>query len=925
MFKTAAKIYLLIIWLLALGISVWAEPLKVNVQELPQNLSAQWRYSPGDNLEWAQPSFDDSKWQTADLTKVWSRRSPINNAGFSWYRLTVVLPFKNDKLDRFDNYNLLGVTLRGVEYSSYEVYAGGTLIGRFGTVSPEPQTLVSTPKTFPIPRQSIGIDGQIYLAVRLWRDPVYVKLLPEMIDHRPMELFTLGNYTAQGKGAELQKYQILFADLPKILCCCLVAMAALYHLQLYRRRRELKEYFWFGILALGAATNTLFFSTFLDEYIGPIAAYTIAICATHITVFSWIQFLWTLFKWPFGRISRAYQATQITFLVATIIFPHFVIAHFGNWPVISMIPIMLVWLVYIPQEAWRGNPEARTICFGVFCLALTRTYQILPIFFKVPYYNFSHWGLFTLIFSIAVSLSNRFSRVYSELDNLNQDLENKVTQRTAELAETVSQLQISEKKALSANKAKSTFLANMSHELRTPLNAIIGFAQLMTRHKNLSTEQRHQLSIVITSGQTLLRLINDVLSISKIEAGKLTLNEESFDLPLLLQETGEMIRLRVQEKDLQFNLVLSKTLPKHVFADRGKLQQILINLLGNAVKFTEKGFVTLHTEWRDGVGYFQVEDTGYGIDEEEFSALFTPLLQTESGRRAKEGTGLGLSISLNFVRIMGGDITVDSKLKKGSIFKFSVKLPLATSLQTQAIPKKVVGLVESQNFYRILVVDDKEENLALLTGLLSLIGFKVQKACNGEEAITLWQSWHPHLILMDMRMPVMDGFTATRKIREIENANDDERTVIIALSASVFDSDRSAVISAGCDDFIAKPFSEPILLEKLSTYLSVKYVYEVSANEVEQALIGNTSLAFGPSDSLADHLKIISPQLIESLNLAINIGDQAAAYKVIEKIAKKDTELARQLKDMVKNFLFHEIEELLESAQKNKAKQPTAE
>lgn len=511
------------------------------------------------------------------------------------------------------------------------------------------------------------------------------------------------------------------------------------------------------------------------------------------------------------------------------------------------------------------------------------------------------WWAYLLYFMVAITSIITF---YSfRIKKIQEQVKLEKAQYRAEAAET-------------ANEAKSTFLANMSHELRTPLNSVIGFSQLLIRDKTLSERHREQISIIAVCGETLLSLINDVLSIAKIEAGKTTLNQEVFSLTQLINQLEEMFIFQAEGKNLAFICEFSKDLPKQVIGDLNKLRQILMNLISNAIKFTTSGKIVFRASWQNGKAVFQVEDTGYGISQEELKLLFKPLTQTESGRKAKQGTGLGLAISRAFAELMGGDITVSSQLNRGSCFTCSVKLELTDKVSTFS-GKKIMKLESNQGAPRILIVDDRWENRAFLAELLSQIGFTVNEAKNGLDAIEVWEQWRPHLIFMDMRMPVLDGLEATKRIRlkeEIKKNNSLEKTfspvVIIGLSASVYEKDQNKITSAGCDDFLPKPFSETVLLEKIASYLKVKYIYQENEKELTKLSISNSNDQ-NREDFLIEEIKVLPNDIIEDLHLAASIGDVRAANAVLDKIQVENQEVVFLLRNMIDNYLFAELLELL--------------
>jgi CheY-like chemotaxis protein len=387
-----------------------------------------------------------------------------------------------------------------------------------------------------------------------------------------------------------------------------------------------------------------------------------------------------------------------------------------------------------------------------------------------------------------------------------------------------------------------------------------------------------------------------------------------------------MLQIKAQSKGLQLLFERTSQVPQYVQTDEGKLRQVLINLLGNAIKFTESGTVALRvlvgkrSLARDNeqessplpfTDYplpitFEVSDTGPGIATEEISTLFEAFTQTATGRKFQEGTGLGLPISRSFVQLMGGDITVNSTLGKGTTFKFDIKAKPAqvTRFQTTEVTGRVVGLAPNQREYRILVVEDNWANRQLLVNLLGSVGFQVQEATNGEEAVDLWSSWEPHLIFMDMRMPVMDGYEATKQIKSYLQG---QATVIIALTASAFEEQRAAILSAGCDDFIRKPFRENILFETMARHLGVRYLYETN----EQPAIPQRGTL--PSVLTQEILSVMPSEWIQQLYQAALTMDDQLIVQLIQQIPPAQAILANTLMDLVDNFRLDIIIDCLEA------------
>lgn len=473
--------------------------------------------------------------------------------------------------------------------------------------------------------------------------------------------------------------------------------------------------------------------------------------------------------------------------------------------------------------------------------------------------------------------------------------------------------------AEAANRAKSAFLANMSHELRTPLNAILGFSELMRRDTGASKEQQQNLETIGRSGEHLLSLINDVLEFSKIEAGRAVLNSIDFDLNRLLLELEEMFGLRARQKGITLDVACASDVPQYVHADQNKLRQILINLLGNAVKFTETGEVRLTVRRTSGerdeidsaVLDFEVADTGCGISSQELDRIFDTFYQSGFQRSPQQGTGLGLPISCKFVELMGGVLKVNSEVGKGTCFTFDIRLQIAQGTDTAShqLYRRVIGLATGQPVFRLLVVEDNDNNRNLLVTLLQSVGFEVRKAVNGREAVAVWQKWRPHLIWMDIRMPIMDGYEATAIIRcEMQRTFSETNTKIIALTANAFEEDRLKVIEHGGNDFIRKPFRESEIFEMLRKHLEVRYVFEREADLMPAPRGGDIT-----DGQLAVSLKKLPEDLLARLVDATELSDAASIDRVISEISTKDERLSGGLSKLAANFAYDEILALIQN------------
>jgi PAS domain S-box-containing protein len=457
-----------------------------------------------------------------------------------------------------------------------------------------------------------------------------------------------------------------------------------------------------------------------------------------------------------------------------------------------------------------------------------------------------------------------------------------------------------------ANQAKSSFLANMSHEIRTPLNAILGYAQLLRRDATIPDAAREKLNTINRSGEHLLDLINDVLEMAKIESGRVSIEPIAFDLHGLLADMLSMFRLRAETKGLELRLNRSKDLPRCVIADVGRLRQIIINLCGNAVKFTEHGDIEMRGSLRtepsgQKVLVLEIEDTGPGISPEDCTRLFGHFEQSQSGRKQQTGTGLGLVISREYARLMGGDITFTSHEGKGSLFRVEIPVGVADAagVRPPSSLQNVVGLAPGQEPVSVLVVDDNHSNRDWLVTLLRNMDFEVRDAGDGAEALDVWGEWKPQLVLMDLRMPGMDGYEATRRIKERPGGRD---TVIIALTASALGGDYEPARAAGVADVLGKPFDINVLFERISRHHGVRFLYaeEVPASGPE---------LLPPLDK--DRLMDLPVPLLASLRAAVANGDQARIEALLREVAGHDESTAEFLRALADQYDYDRLNRVL--------------
>ena len=451
-------------------------------------------------------------------------------------------------------------------------------------------------------------------------------------------------------------------------------------------------------------------------------------------------------------------------------------------------------------------------------------------------------------------------------------LEQKVADRTEELLLTNQKLLKSNQEAIQAkyeaekaNRAKSEFLANMSHELRTPMNAIIGYSQLLLGDQTIKTEVRSKIQTMFKSGEHLLGLINSILDISKIEAGKMELVPVDSDLLEIIREVDDMFRLRMQNKGLTFTVTIGEKLPRFIRIDGGKLKQCLINLIGNAYKFTEKGSVEFEILAMEHEQIsFSITDTGRGIPKDKIEYILEPFSQVTTHLNTEGGTGLGLAITSNFIKLMGGNFQIHSVEGKGSEFTFILPVEIVDTMEVVIHETREVVGYKAEKLIKILIVDDNPVNRDLASDVLRKVNFEIETADDGNEAIEKAISFQPDLLFMDIRMPVMDGLSATEIIRKIPSIS---KLKIIALTASAFEQDKKEILEKGCDDFLPKPFKIQDIYQKISEHLGIELIYaEKQAEEIVEVLT--------VSQLDAGKLKqLLAPEWIERFKDAASGGD----------------------------------------------------
>jgi signal transduction histidine kinase/FixJ family two-component response regulator len=529
-------------------------------------------------------------------------------------------------------------------------------------------------------------------------------------------------------------------------------------------------------------------------------------------------------------------------------------------------------------------------------------------------------GNVTAVCGIATDITDR-KRTEKLLRDYSKTLEEDVNKRTLEL-------KMAKDAAEAANRAKSTFLSNMSHELRTPLNAILGFSQIMGRSTCIKGKEKENLATIKRSAEHLLGLINSVLDMAAIEAGRMNLRVETFNLHRTLDILKEMLAITARPKQLRLHFHCDPKVPLHITSDEGKLRQVLINLIGNAIKFTEKGVITLSISAKDDPDYgsegirlrFEVSDTGLGIARDEIEHVFELFSQSGTTKHPTEGTGLGLAICREYVKLMGGDISIESEIGQGTTLSFEIRATRASSelVGEHTYAEGGVATIEPDQKapdgrpYRILVIDDNTDNRNVLSSFLEDLGLEVDSAESGEDGLELFKKQKPHLVLMDLRMPGMDGYEARRRIMSASEKESIARPVVIAVTACVLDNEQRRVLKEFVD-CVRKPFNESDILRMLSKHLGIRLVYSDISDKEDHHWKGKP---YAPKEQIVSWLAALPEALGSELKASVELGNSSTIDQAISRIEELNHPLAHELSLWINDFLYDVLLEVIEEAEK---------
>ena len=819
---------------LALASTAMQGTAQVSSLSAVTTLEGEWLFHAGDSLAWADPGLDDADWERLKVPLGIGSQGHRDLVGPFWYRLHLHVP-------RARGSDQVSIHLGSVD-SAFELYADGFLVGGRGSIT-APQAIDSdSPGNWRVPAQTLD-DGELVLAVRGWR-------APERVDSKPERGGMMRGAPSIGPTDELARAFVV-DDLQDLVLAGIFAVVGLYHLHLFRRRRDLREYLWFGLFAFFVgvyvfAQTEINHAVFTNNQRGKLSQFCI-----YMLTPCFVQFLWPFLRLRLRWWHRAYQAVCAAWTVVMLAMPGLWFAQkfLVYFELGLLVPMIITTTIVIVRTAWRGDAEARTILFGTLALLLTVANDILRERHILMTPEVTQFAFALFVLSMAVSLSNRFARVYGELDEKNGEL-------------------------LKMDKLKDEFLANTSHELRTPIHGIIGLADSLIDGATgaLPGPTIDNLRMIVRSGERLSGLVDDILDFSKLKGGQLALQARATDLHATVDVVLRLSKPLADKKGLALESRVSAELPP-ASADEHRLQQILFNLVGNAVKFTETGSVRVEASDRGDFLEVAVVDTGIGIDAKDHARVFESFQQGDGGTaREYGGTGLGLAVTKRLVELHGGTITIDSAKGRGSRFAFTLPVDRTGALAAETLTaradlaRRLVVPEEPSGFraerppssppltsaavprarterFKVLVVDDEPVNIKVLENHLALNDYEVAHAGSGPEALALVdKGFKPDLILLDVMMPRMSGFEVCAVLRERHPATD---LPVVLVTAKNQVQDIVAGFEAGANDYLTKPIAKNELLARIRTHLHVAKMNAATARFVPYeflALLGKETL-----------------------------------------------------------------------------------
>ena len=833
----------------------------------PVSLAGPWQFKTGDDLAWAAADLDDSDWQTTTVPADWPTGQP-GYSGMLWYRLNLQLDLSQPSVHATQG--ALAVTIGNVA-SAYEIYAGGDKLGTIGKLPPAALAVHDRRQTWSIPVSAVGADGQLIIALRVWRNPA-----------APASWQT-GLYSGDfllGNVGELRERMLQKALLPNLVLAVLYFVFGLYHLLIARRNPVLKEFFWFSLLSMALAGYTFETSQakfFID--IPYVWHKKVEYALLYIAPYLIGQTLLAVTRTRANKLIHCFHAIFGVLCLSVVLVPGSVMQYLtltafqylGAVWALSMAAIM-------SWRAYRGSRSARwVVVLLLMLLAATINDAILetPI---IGSGNILYIVLALMLSGIALMMAERYTEILKQLAF-------SVDQRTAELVDANRELE-------AAVETKGQFLANMSHEMRTPMNAILGLTHLGLK-TDLSTQQRDYFTKVEQSAEGLQAIIDSILDFSKLEEGQLECVKEPFSPSSLLENSARIWAQRAEEAGLDLAVECAPGIPVALLGDARRLQQVMGNLISNAIKFTEQGRVAVTLQLLESSDAsvrlrFAVSDTGVGIVEDQREQLFTAFTQADNTMtREYGGTGLGLSIAQDLVQLMGGHIDVQSTPGKGSTFSFDLTLPVTAEAVVNEAATDQLHLAPIRGA-RILLVDDSDLNLQVAGELLRQAQLYVEVAHDGREAVDKVNSAHYDCVLMDVQMPVMDGYTATENIRSQPAFAD---LPVLAMTANAMPQDRVRGAEAGMNAYIPKPIDPADLYRALLQWIEPG---ERDYDE-ESFAVGQAS-----AETLAE-LPGELPGINISEGLARVGGNTALYLSLLQDLCKDYADAARRIQSMLEN------------------------